>query len=230
MYDISLYQFSKVKAGEMLLILNRLTLVIFDFGSQVVTNVAQLFNAVFNYQGNIWRHRQLHLARQGCCLCELIQVPTSESESNWFLHLNGDRLLFLVDAVCLRQFYVCRANISGCRELDAFLCTANNNRLAELRQISAYSGELHGWHLHHTTVFGLWDSQVFLVEVHQFHLVVRHFLLVLRFEHKGHRVSVVLGFHGDCVIVVGAFQDLRHTGQIHSHGKIAVTTEFVESI
>ena len=43
-----------------------------------------------------------------------------------------------------------------------------------------------------------------LVEVHQLHLVVGHFLLVGGLEHEGDGVRLVLGLDGDDVIIGGA--------------------------
>ena len=43
----------------------------------------------------------------------------------------------------------------------------------------------------------------YLVKVHELHLVVRDLLLVGTLEHEGHGVRLVLGLHGDVVVVCG---------------------------
>ena len=86
-----------------------------------------------------------------------------------------------------------------------------------------------------------------LVQVHQLHLVVGHFLLVRGLEHEGDGVRLILGLDGDDVVIRGTpnrdtlkiiiilvspnlLEDLRHAVQIHPHGKLPVTTETVEAI
>ena len=58
-------------------------------------------------------------------------------------------------------------------------------------------------HFDDTGVVSLWDAEVLLVEVHQLHLVVRDLLLVGSLEHEGDCVSLILGLHGDDVVIGG---------------------------
>ena len=44
---------------------------------------------------------------------------------------------------------------------------------------------------------------LYLVKVHQLHLVVRDLLLVGTLKHEGHSVRLVLGLPGDDVVVCG---------------------------
>ena len=64
--------------------------------------------------------------------------------------------------------------------------------------------ELPGRHLDDTRVVSLGDTEMLLVEIHQFHLVVRHLLLVGGLEHEGDVVSLVLGLDGDDIIISSA--------------------------
>ena len=47
-----------------------------------------------------------------------------------------------------------------------------------------------------------------LVEIHQLHLVVGHFLLVRSLKHECDSVSLILGLDGDDVVIGGA-PDIR---------------------
>lgn len=68
--------------------------------------------------------------------------------------------------------------------------------------------EFRGRHLDDGSVVCLWDAQVLLVQVHQLHLVVGHFLLVGRLKHEGDSVGLILGLDGDNVVIGGTSQDL----------------------
>ena len=45
------------------------------------------------------------------------------------------------------------------------------------------------------------DSEVLLVEIHEFHFVVRDLFLVGRLEHEGDHIGLVLRLDGDDVII-----------------------------
>ena len=66
---------------------------------------------------------------------------------------------------------------------------------------SYHASKLSSWHLDDASIVSLRDSKMLLIKVHQLHLIVRDLLLVGRLEHEGDVVSLVLGFHGDDVIV-----------------------------
>jgi hypothetical protein len=61
------------------------------------------------------------------------------------------------------------------------------------------------------------NAEMFLVQVHEFHLVVGHLLLVGGLEHEGDCIGLVLSLHCYNIIVGGAPQDLRHGAQVHAH-------------
>ncbi len=64
-----------------------------------------------------------------------------------------------------------------------------------------HSGKLSRGHLDDTGVVSLGDAEVLLVQIHQLHLVVGDLLLVGGLEHEGDVVGLVLGLHGDDVII-----------------------------
>ena len=57
------------------------------------------------------------------------------------------------------------------------------------------------------------DSEVLLVEVHEFHFVVRDLFLVGRLEHKGDHIGLVLRLDGDDVIIgrASVYIDQKYT-------------------
>ena len=93
---------------------------------------------------------------------------------------------------------------------------------------------------------------LYLVEVHQLHLVVGDLLLVGALEHEGDGVSLVLSLNSDDVVVgstprlqvkfgtrktlkskVSANskpENLGHAGEVHSHAESPVASEFVEPV
>ena len=68
----------------------------FDFGGEVVADVANLANAVLNHQMHLRRHGEADLNGQTAGLGENVQVPAGKGEGDWFLHLDGHRLFLLV--------------------------------------------------------------------------------------------------------------------------------------
>ena len=110
-----------------------------------------------------------------------------------------------------------------------------------------HSGKLAAGHLDDAGIVGLGDAEVLLVEIHQLHLVVGHFLLVGGLKHEGDGVRLVLGLDGDDVIIRCAperemleikhtldvsnlLEDLVHAVEIHPHGELPVAPEPVEAI
>ena len=97
------------------------------------------------------------------------------------------------------------------------------------------------------------EEEIYLVKVHELHLVVRDFLLVGTLEHEGHCVGLILSLHRDDVIIGSAPrvesckihkyedtatdspnfyqpQDLGHAGEVHAHAEGPVATELVKAV
>ena len=156
--------------------------------------------------------------------------PAGKGERDWFLHLNGHRLLLLVHVGGLGELNVAHADIAGRRKLDALLGAGDDERLAKLTQVTNDALELCTGHLDDGGVVGLGDAKVLCVQVHQLHLVIGDLVLVRRLEHEGHSVGVVLRLDRDDVVVGRALQDLRHGAQVHAHSQLPVASELVESV
>ena len=56
-----------------------------------------------------------------------------------------------------------------------------------------------------------WNTEMFLIQIHQFHFIIRDFFLVWRLKNKGNSVSIVLGFHCYNVIIGSTLKYLGHT-------------------
>ena len=80
--------------------------------------------------------------------------------------------------------------------------------------------EFSWWHLDHRWIIGLGDAKMFLVQVHQLHLVVWDLLLVGTLKHEGHSVPLVLSLHSDNVVICSApatgMHVLRKSPSIHT--------------
>ena len=59
-------------------------------------------------------------------------------------------------------------------------------------------------HLDHCQVVGLRDPKMFMVQVHQLHLIVGDLLLVGVLKHEGNNVPLILSLHSDDVIIGSA--------------------------
>ena len=62
-------------------------------------------------------------------------LPAGEGESDWLLHLDGDRFLFLVDVGGLGKLDVAGSDVAGGRKLDALFRAGDHHALPELTQI-----------------------------------------------------------------------------------------------
>ena len=202
----------------------------FDLRCKVVPDVTEVWNLIFNDERNICRHAQTNLCWEWRGFRERVQILASEGQSDRLLHFNGHGFLFLVNRWCLSQLDVSWTRIASCWKSNPFFGTCDDNGFSELRQITADTSEFLRWHANDASVVSLGNAQMLLVQIHQFHFIVRDFLLVLWFEHECNSVCVVLSLDGNRVVVVGALQDLCHVSQVHSHREIAVTTVLVEAI
>ena len=117
---------------------------------------------------------------------------------------------------------------------------------ASRRQTTYHSLEFTSLQLDDRKVVVLRNAEVLLVKIHQFHLVVRNHLLVRRLEHEVNGICLILGLHGDNVIVSNAPihisfstktldilyipENLSNAIMAHAHGELTVTTELVKSI
>lgn len=99
-------------------LVEHLCIFVFDFWSQIVSNMTIVLNFIFHNQWNIGWHRQLHLGWQWCCFCEWIQIAACKCQCNWLLHFNDDSLFFLVNWACLCQFYIGCTNITTSGEFN----------------------------------------------------------------------------------------------------------------
>ena len=54
-------------------------------------------------------------------------LPAGEGESDWLLHLDGDRFLFLVDVGGLGKLDVAGSDVAGGRKFDSLLGARNHH-------------------------------------------------------------------------------------------------------
>ena len=72
-----------------------LVVFIFNLWSEIVSDVTDVSDLVLDDKGHLRRHRQRHGRGKIRCLREHVEVPASEGESDWLLHLNSDSFLLL---------------------------------------------------------------------------------------------------------------------------------------
>lgn len=192
--------------------------------------MAEVGYLVLDDQRDVGGHAQADLSGQRRGFRERVQVLARERQRDRLLHLDGHRLVLLVDGRRLGELDVGRSGVAGGGKADTFLGARDDDGFPELGQVAADAGELLRRHAHDASVVGLRDPQMFLIEVHQLHLIVRHLLLVLRLEHERDSVGIVLRFDRHCVSVIGALEDFRHVRQVHSHRQVAVAAVFIEAV
>ena len=109
---------------------------ILDLGSEVVSHVTHVCDAVLHHQGDVRGHGERHLAGEAAGLGEHGEIPGGECQIDRLLHFDGHGLLLLVHVGGLGELDVPNADVSSRGELDPFLCAGDDDRLSELREIS----------------------------------------------------------------------------------------------
>jgi len=207
-----------------------LVVFVLNFGSEVVADMTNVSDVVLDHQGDVRGHGEGYLGGEAARLGEHAQVPACEGKFDRFLHLDDDRLLFFVNIGSLGKLDIADPNVTGGGELDSLFGDFDQDRLAELGKIAHHSLELSRGHLYDSGVVSFRNAEMLLIQVHQFHLIIGHFLLIRRLEHEVDSVGLILSLHSHDIIVGGASQNFSHAFETHPHGELAIATEFVKPV
>ena len=154
--------------------------VFINFWGQVVLDVAGIFNGVFNNNRNVRAHAQDNRVGERCGLCEKVEVPQGKVKLHGLLHVNVD-LLFLLGCVVGSGENVASAQIPTDRESDPLFCARNRASVTHYLQVPNDALEFTGWHLNSALVGSIRDSELFIVDIHEFQFCsttrIREFLL-----------------------------------------------------
>jgi len=74
------------------------------------------------------------------------------------------------------------------------------------------------------------DAKMLLVQVHQFHFIVRDFVLVRRLEDKSDCVSIILCFDCDDILIGSTLEDFRHAVKVEKLVLIALLMHLSSTI
>lgn len=103
-------------------------------------------------------------------------------------------------------------------------------RLRQSRQIPGDLRELGTGHRDGRRVFGVRDTQVLLVNVHELDVVFTQSVALRALEHQVDDVRRILGLEGQDVIVLCAAQDLCEGGEVDTERKVAIAAEGREGL
>ena len=108
---------------------------VLDLGGEVVPDVADVADLVLDDERHLGAHGEADLGREAGGLGEHVEVAAGEGQGHGLLHVDGHRLLLLVDVGRLGELDVAGADVAGRAELDALLRAGDHHALAELRQV-----------------------------------------------------------------------------------------------
>lgn len=96
-------------------------------------------------------------------------------------------------------------------------------RFRQKIQIPANALEFHRRHLNRSSILGVRDGQVLLVNVHELDIVLAQPVGLGALKHQVHRVGRVLRLQSQDVFILGSAQDLGQRAQVDAEGDVAVT-------
>mmetsp|Transcript_24124 Transcript_24124/g.75398 ORF Transcript_24124/g.75398 Transcript_24124/m.75398 type:complete len:257 (+) Transcript_24124:462-1232(+) len=204
---------------------------VLDLRGEVIADVPELGDAVFDHQGHVGREGEDDGVGERGGFGEEVEVPQREVEADRLVHLHLDPVLVLgVHVLVWLNDHVARAHLSRHRELDPLLGDSDGDGVAQDGQVAADALELLGRHLDRALVVGVRDPQVLRVDVHELELKVRDAVGVLVLEHEVHRVAVLVRLESHDVVIVAALEYLAHGAEVDAQRHIAVTPEVVEAV
>jgi hypothetical protein len=100
-----------------------------------------------------------------------------------------------------------------------------HTRLRQELQITANALKLSRRHVDSGGVVGVWDSQVFLINVHQFDIVFAQPICLCALEHEVNHIRSIFSLESQDVIVLCSAEDLSQGGEVDTEGKVSITAK-----
>lgn len=98
-------------------------------------------------------------------------------------------------------------------------------RLRERTKICGDAFEFIAWQGDGRCVLGVWNTKVFLVDVHQLDVVLADPVALGALKGEVDNIWRILGLHGQNVLALRTFQDLGEGGEIDSEGNVSIAAE-----
>jgi hypothetical protein len=209
---------------------------------QVEPEIAVVSKAVLDEQRDLVAEAELHLTAETRGFAEVDEVLEREGQGDGLGKTDLDVLLGVLDVGVLAQGDGAVANVTSAGKLYALLCALDGDclrvsglsiyavlvhltRLGQGRQIPGDLGELGARHGDRCSVFGVRDTQMLLVNVHELDVVLAQPVALRALEHQVDNIRRILGFQCEDVIVLCAAQDLGERGEVDAERKVAIAAE-----
>lgn len=102
--------------------------------------------------------------------------------------------------------------------------------LGEGHEISANALELGGWHIDRSSVLGIRNTQVLLIDIHEFQVILAQSITLAALEHHVENIWRIICLECQNILILGSAENLCKGGKVDTKSDVTIASVWGESL